>query len=169
MGRYHDQRRDEDRPAVCPGQLQCVKPPGFDNTPAYLRTGAIVDVDYRDEPGNPRAGGRYTARVSAFKDLDLGLHDFTQYDFDVQQYIPFFNQRRVIALRARTTLTRTADSEAIPFYMLPTIGGSDDVRGFEDFRFRDRNAVVLNAEYRWEAFSGMDVALFGCRAGRRQG
>ena len=38
--------------------------------------------------------------------------------------------------------------------MLPTIGGSDDVRGFEDFRFRDRNAVVLNAEYRWEAFSG---------------
>jgi outer membrane protein assembly factor BamA len=134
--------------------------PGFDNTPAYLRTGAIVDVDYRDEPGNPRAGARYTARVSSFKDLDLSLHDFTQYDFDVQQYIPFFNQRRVIALRARTTLTRTADSEAIPFYMLPTIGGSDDVRGFEDFRFRDRNAVALNAEYRWEAFSGMDVALF---------
>ena len=75
----------------------------------------------RDEPGNPRAGRRFAARFSSFQDMDLGLHDFTQYDFDVQQYIPFFNQRRVIALRARTTLTRTADSEAIPFYMLPTL------------------------------------------------
>ena len=37
---------------------------GFDNTPTYLRTGAIVDVDYRDEPGNPRAGGRYHRQVS---------------------------------------------------------------------------------------------------------
>ena len=44
--------------------------------------------------------------------------------------------------------------------MLPTLGGSDDLRGFEDFRFRDRNMVVVNAEYRWEAFSGLDVALF---------
>ena len=57
-------------------------------------------------------------------------------------------------------MTRTADSEAIPFYMLPTLGGSEDLRGFADFRFRDRNLVVVNAEYRWEAFSGLDVALF---------
>ena len=76
MGRYHDQRRDEDLPAVCPGELQCASLPAFDSKPTYLRTGAFVDVDSRDEPGNPRAGGRYTARVSSFKDQDLGLHDF---------------------------------------------------------------------------------------------
>jgi outer membrane protein assembly factor BamA len=44
--------------------------------------------------------------------------------------------------------------------MLPTLGGSDDLRGFADFRFRDNNMVLFNAEYRWEAFSGLDLALF---------
>ena len=133
---------------------------GFQAEPTYLRTGAFVDVDTRDEPGNPRAGGRYLAKLSSFQDRDAGLHNFTQYDVEVQQYIPFFNQRRVIALRAKTTLTQTSDGKEIPFYMLPTMGGSEDVRGFENFRFRDRNMVVVNAEYRWEAFSGLDVALF---------
>jgi outer membrane protein assembly factor BamA len=128
--------------------------------PAYLVSGAFLDVDSRDEPGNPRSGGRYTATWSTFKDQDRGRYNFTQYDVEVQHYIPFFHQRRVIALRAKTTLTQTADGQQIPFYMLPTLGGSQDLRGYDDFRFRDRNMVVVNAEYRWEAFSGLDVALF---------
>jgi outer membrane protein assembly factor BamA len=134
--------------------------PALDGEPMYLRSGAFVDIDSRDEPGNPRAGGRYVANWSIFKDQNLGRYDFTQVDVEVQQYIPFFNQRRVIALRAKTTLNQTAQGQEVPFYMLPTLGGSEDLRGFEDFRFRDRNMVVVNAEYRWEAFSGLDVALF---------
>ena len=44
---------------------------------------------------------------------------------------------------------------------MPTLGGSTTLRGFSEFRFRDRNAFLINAEYRWEAFSGLDMALFG--------
>ena len=132
----------------------------FDNSPTYLRAGAFFDVDSRDEPGNPRSGGRYVARLSSFQDQAMGVYDFTQFDIEAQHYIPFFNQRRVIALRAKTTMTRTSDGREIPFYMLPTLGGSEDVRGYEDYRFRDRNMVAFNAEYRFEAFSGLDVALF---------
>ena len=44
--------------------------------------------------------------------------------------------------------------------MQRTLGGADDLRGFREYRFRDNNIVVLNAEYRWEAFSGLDLALF---------
>jgi outer membrane protein assembly factor BamA len=134
--------------------------PAFDSQIDYLRTGAFVDIDTRDEPGNPRDGGRYGARWSSFRDQSVGLHDFGQYDLEVQHYIPFFNQRRVIALRAKAILTRTDDDQTIPFYMLPTLGGSEDLRGFADYRFRDRNMVVVNAEYRWEAFSGLDLAVF---------
>jgi len=133
---------------------------GFQIEPTYLKAGAFVDVDTRDEPGNPRSGGRYLAKWSSFQDQDSGLHDFMQYDAEVQQYISFFNHRRVIALRAKTTLTQTADGKEVPFYLLPAMGGSEDLRGYEDFRFRDRNMVVVNAEYRFEAFSGLDVALF---------
>ena len=132
----------------------------LDDQPTYLQTGAFLDIDYRDEPGNPRAGGHYAAKWSTYRDQNIGRYDFTQYDVEVQQYIPFFHNRRVVALRAKTSLTQTANNQDIPFYMLPTLGGSEDLRGFADFRFRDRNMVVFNAEYRWEAFSGMDVALF---------
>ena len=134
--------------------------PAIQGQPRYVIGGAFFDADYRDEPGNPRAGRRFVARWSSFNDRDFGRYDFMQYDVEVQQYIPFFNQRRVIALRAKSTLTGTGDGQSIPFYMLPTLGGSDDLRGFADFRFRDRNMVAVNAEYRWEAFSGLDVALF---------
>ena len=48
----------------------------------------------------------------------------------------------------------------MPFYFKPTLGGSTSHRGFNDFRFRDDAVVYLNAEYRWEAFSGLDMALF---------
>jgi outer membrane protein assembly factor BamA len=48
----------------------------------------------------------------------------------------------------------------MPFYLQPRLGGSDDLRGYRPYRFTDRNAVVYNAEYRWEIFSGLDGALF---------
>jgi outer membrane protein assembly factor BamA len=44
--------------------------------------------------------------------------------------------------------------------MQPTLGGAEDLRGYNEFRFRDKNMVVVNAEYRWEAFSGLDLAAF---------
>jgi outer membrane protein assembly factor BamA len=135
---------------------------GWMNTdlPTYLQTGVFLDIDYRDQPANPRSGGRYSANWMSQHDRKYGRYDFGRYDMEVQQYISFFNQRRVIALRGKTTLTRTAPGQEIPFFMQPTIGGSEDLRGFREFRFQDNNAVVLNAEYRWEAFSGLDLALF---------
>jgi outer membrane protein assembly factor BamA len=128
--------------------------------PNYLQTGAFVDIDYRDEPANPRSGGHYVAQWMSLQDRKFGLYDHGRYDLEVQQYFPFFNQRRVIALRGKTTLTRTAPGQQIPFFMQPTIGGAEDLRGFREFRFQDNNSIVLNAEYRWEAFSGLDLALF---------
>jgi outer membrane protein assembly factor BamA len=57
-------------------------------------------------------------------------------------------------------MTQTASDQEVPFFMQPTLGGSEDLRGYNEFRFRDKNMVVLNAEYRWEAFSGLDLAAF---------
>jgi outer membrane protein assembly factor BamA len=134
--------------------------PGIVDQPNYLQAGAFFEADFRDQPGNPRSGGRYAASWTSFQDRKLGQYDFGQYDVEVQQYFPFFNQRRVIAVRAKTTLTQTASGQEVPFFMQPTLGGSEDLRGFREYRFRDRNMVVFNAEYRWEAFSGLDLAAF---------
>jgi hemolysin activation/secretion protein len=57
--------------------------------------------------------------------------------------------------------TFTGSGQTVPFYMQPMLGGSDDLRGYRPFRFRGDNLLLFNAEYRWEVFSGLDMALFG--------
>src|SRR5262249_2284795 len=120
----------------------------------------FFDADYRDKPGNPKSGGQYRTSWTSFHDTKLGRYSFSQYDAEASHYFPFKNARRVIALRAKTTLTHTPSGQEVPFYMQPTVGGADDLRGFRDYRFRDRNVALVNAEYRWEAVEGLDLALF---------
>ena len=134
--------------------------PGIDRQSDFLRGGAFVQLDWRDNPGGPRQGGNYLLRYWSYSDRKLGSYSFTRLDLEAQQYLPFANRRRVIVLRGKSVLTYTSDGQRVPFYLQPTLGGSDDLRGFRSFRFYDDNLLVLNAEYRWESFSGLDMALF---------
>ena len=43
---------------------------------------------------------------------------------------------------------------------MPDLGGARRLRGFREFRFRDRNSVLATAEYRWEAWWLLDMAVF---------
>lgn len=137
-----------------------VATPGIDRQANFLRQGVFAQYDYRDNPGGPRSGGNYILEYSRYFDQSLHLHDFQRLALHLQQYIPFFNQRRVFALRGKSVLTFKEDDQKVPFYLQPTLGGSDDLRGFRPFRFYDENLLVVNAEYRWETFSGLDMALF---------
>ncbi len=134
--------------------------PGIDQQSNFLRGGFFAQYDYRDNPGGPRQGGNYLFRYTWNSDRIFGLYSFRKTELEAQQYIPFFNRRRVIALRGKSVLTDTDTGQVVPFYLQPTLGGSDDLRGFRPFRFYDDNLIVLNAEYRWESFSGLDMALF---------
>jgi outer membrane protein assembly factor BamA len=135
--------------------------PGLDRQPDYHQIGAFAQYDNRDEPLNPRSGGFYRVEAAYYDDRDFGAYSFRRWDVEVQKYFPFFNQRRVIAVRGRLQSTDTNPGQQVPFFLLPTLGGSEDLRGFREFRFRDKQSVVFNLEYRWEAFSGLDLALFG--------
>ena len=134
--------------------------PGLFRQSTFLRSGVFGQFDYRDNPAGPKAGGNYVSELGWYHDRSGGAFSFRRWDIDVQQYIPFFNKTRRFALRARMSMTDAAPNARVPFYLQPTLGGSDDLRGFRPYRFSDRNAVVYNAEYRWEVFSGLDGALF---------
>jgi len=43
---------------------------------------------------------------------------------------------------------------------MPTLGGYDTLRGFRQYRFRAPHAILLQGEYRWEIWSGLDGAIF---------
>ncbi len=134
--------------------------PGLGLTTDYLRSSAFVDVDYR-EPLYARRGGWYRFQVTRFSDRNEGAWSFTRTDVDLRQFFGFLAERRVIALRAHLASTYGADdSNGVPFFMMPSLGGNDSLRGFRNYRFRGPHALLLQAEYRWEIWSGLDGAFF---------
>lgn len=134
--------------------------PGIEQQTNYLQGGGFVDYDWRDHPGDTTFGGRYYAEYSKFSDRDVGLYNFYRVKMDARQYIPLFHRKRVIALRGATWLTDTNRGQQVPFYMDSTLGGPDSLRGFRPFRFYDNDAVLIQGEYRWEASTLLDLALF---------
>jgi hypothetical protein len=134
--------------------------PGVERQGNFVRYGAFVELDYRDHPGAPRNGGNYRLAYSRYNDRSAGLYDFDRWEVHAQQFIPFFNEQRVFALRARAVRSLTHGASRVPFYLQPTLGGADSLRGFRTMRFYDDNSLTATVEYRWQAFSAMEMALF---------
>jgi hypothetical protein len=134
--------------------------PGLDDEPRLVSSDFTAEIDYRDQPANPRAGGRYFFRHLAATDRRGNDYSFDRYEGEVLQVFPIFDKKRNFAVRARLSESDPRDGARVPFYVLPYIGGRDSIRGFREYRFRDNASWLLNGEYRWEAFSGLDLALF---------
>jgi outer membrane protein assembly factor BamA len=134
--------------------------PGITVQPRFFRGGGYVEFDTTDVRTGPRSGSFIGVNFSHYVDREGGAYTFDRVDMDFQQYLPFFNKRRVIALRNRTSSAWAGTGKRVPFYMQPVVGGSDHLRGFRPYRFYDNNSMTWNAEYRWEVFAGMDMALF---------
>lgn len=134
--------------------------PGILHQSSFLRGGPFIQYDYRDRPLDPHRGGNYQASYIYYDDIGLHTGSHRILNAEAQQYIPFFNGKRVIALRAKTELSYRNTNQVIPFYLQPVLGGSDDLRGFRPWRFYDNNLFVMNGEYRWEVMSGLDTAVF---------
>src|SRR5713226_7835230 len=134
--------------------------PGVTHQTDFVRGGAFVQFDYRDRPQAPHKGGNYIVQYSTYSDRALKQYTFGRVDVDLEQYISNFNERRVIALRARSIFTDSHRTQDIPFYVQPTLGGSNDLRGFPAFRFFDNNSTLLSGEYRFLLMTGVEMALF---------
>jgi len=134
--------------------------PGLSVQTDFVRYQAFADVNYREPRGNPRRGGRYAVAFERFEDTSGDRFSFRRVEADVQQYIPLLKDRRVLALHALVSTSTPDAGHEVPFYLQRTLGGPDDLRGFRRFRFRDRHALLLQAEYRWEIFTAVDGAIF---------
>jgi outer membrane protein assembly factor BamA len=127
----------------------------------HLRTGPFLEVDTRDKPEDPHGGTHFYLGFNQFGDRTSGRYSFRQVGASLEQYFPFFNRKRVIAIRARSVLSYPQTGSEVPFFMQPTLGGTSDLRGYKRYRFYDNNSFLITAEYRWEIFTLMDAALFG--------
>jgi Ca2+-transporting ATPase len=125
-------------------------------------TGAEFSA-YSDEEADRRIDDiGIIARVtgSRYEDTGVSLHDFTRIVGDVKGYIPLGSRNRTIALRVRTSHSIPDDGKEVPFYLMETLGGAKDVRGYFEYRFRDTRNLLASAEYRWEVWNYLDFSFF---------
>ena len=135
--------------------------PGLDlDQYKYVNSRARAIFDWRRQLGYAGTGGRYRVQFDDFHETDQKPYSFRSLEAEVTQLIPLMRANWVIALHGLTTITDVDDTEAIPYFMLPSLGGGTTLRGFDDFRFRDRNRLVMNAELRWTPARILDMAVF---------
>jgi hypothetical protein len=133
--------------------------PGLAHQPDYLRSIVFLDVDFR-RPLNARKGGWYRAELSRYDDRQGMGYSFDRLDVDLRQFVSFLSERRVLFGRVAASTSNVDDQQQVPFYVMPTLGGRDSLRGFREYRFRGPHSLLLQGEYRFEIWSGLDGALF---------
>jgi len=127
--------------------------------PEYRRTRVFAEIDSRTSPGYTRRGGLYRVEWSDYRATNGGS-SFQRTDGEVRQFVPLLRENWVIALRALTSMSHTATASDVPYFLMPDLGGSDTLRGYPSWRFRDRNRLLLSGEYRWTAGPFADMAIF---------
>ena len=133
---------------------------GIDRQTNFWRGGGFIEYDWRDQASYPTSGGKYLAQYVRYLDRNLGAYSFLRLDLDASQYIPLFNRTRVFAVHGSSSLTTAGAGQRVPFYLQPTLGGSNTLRGYRSNRFYGDNAVTVNGEYRWFCSPALDVAVF---------
>jgi hypothetical protein len=138
---------------------------------SFITSTARAQFDWRRPLGYSGRGGILRAQFDDYRERDNDLYSFQQLEGEVLQLIPILRANWVIALRGLTTITDIKEDSSVPFFLLPALGGGSTLRGYPDFRFRDRNRLLMNAELRWTPARFIDMAVFydtGKVAARRE-
>ncbi len=134
--------------------------PGLVTEPDFWRSTAGVVLDSRDKPTDAHSGHMVGLLVSHYNDRKGNLSEFTRLALDARHYIPLASRYRTLALRLAASSDQVPRGQFVPFYLQEPLGGINGVRGFNDFRFRDRNLLLGSAEYRWDAAEFLQMVLF---------
>ena len=105
--------------------------------------GLILDQDNRDNTFAATSGAYHQFIAMKYTDKLGSDFEFNQYIIDLRQFIPI-NKKGVLALQG---LAIFSDGE-VPFNRLSQLGGSMIMRGIYQGRYRDKNILALQGEYR---------------------
>ena len=132
--------------------------PGLGAHPFFAHAVGSLAYDTRLSPNYTRSGRVFEGEIHGYTDVEGNEDSFGRFEGNVEQYIPTHNQRGVILLGARTWLSLAEGARSVPFYLTPTLGGGDLLRAYPSYRFRDRHAMLLTAQYRWAVHKFVDLA-----------
>jgi hypothetical protein len=133
--------------------------PGLGTTTTYAHIQATVGLDSREASGYTRRGGFYGVTGHDYRDRDDAL-GFQGVDYEAIQHIPILRETWVLSLHGLARTTWAKSDQQIAFYMLPSLGGGNNLRGFASHRFSDRHSLLMQAEMRIIANRFFESAVF---------
>jgi hypothetical protein len=134
-------------------------PEGLGTKPLFAHAVGSLGHDTRLSPDYTRGGHWFDAEVHAFNDVRGTEDSFGRLEGNAEQFIPTHGGKGVAGLYARTWLSLASGNTTVPFYLMPTLGGGTVLRGYPSYRFRDRHALLLAADYRWAVHKMADVVV----------
>jgi hypothetical protein len=133
--------------------------PGLGVDPGYVHTKVSGGIDWRQSPGYTRRGGLYEVAFHDYYNTGGGAYSFQKLTGEAIQYLPLLRETWVLAARGRVETTLN-DNQAVPYFLLPSLGNGNTLRAYSTDRFRDRHSMLMNAEFRWIPAVGLDMAVF---------
>jgi len=134
--------------------------PGLGARITYLHSQATVGIDWRQAaPDYARRGGFYGVTFHDYKDNDHEF-GFKQVDYEIIQHFPILRETWAISVRGLVETTWLKGDQEIPYFMLPSLGGGSNLRGYSSWRFRDRNSLLLQGEWRIMVNRYLDTVFF---------
>jgi hypothetical protein len=152
--------------------------PGLSEQPRMMRYQSSLDIQIPAAVGEQLyQGTRLRVGYAVYSDRELDRFSFRRIELEAQQRFALFGPSRRLTLHGWVSMTNTDAGHEVPFYLQHTLGGkwnlrsvhedligSDGsqatLRGFRNFRFRDRNLLLLQAEYRIPVWGPVDATVF---------
>ncbi len=121
--------------------------------------GASATWDSRNHAFIPDKGSFFQILFNHFGHYLGSGYEYTNYVVDLREFIRIYKQQ-VLALQAYGYFS----SGNVPIRSLASFGGSNSMRGYYDGRYRDKDQIVFQAEYRipvWRRFGAVVFANTG--------
>jgi hypothetical protein len=127
--------------------------------PRFVHGELAIAADTRNYASYPTRGAIVRAAWSTYRDRSAERLTFDRYEGEAACFLPLGGPA-VLAAHFWGVFTDTRIGDGVPFYMMPSLGGHNTLRGYADYRFHDRHLAVANIESRWAVLEHVDAALF---------
>ena len=152
--------------------------PGLFTSSRFGRYQGSVDVQLPAAAGDGfYQGTKSRVTYAVYDQQDAELYNFRRLDLEAQQTLAGFGAHHRLTLSGWASTSMTDAGQEVPYFLQHTLGGitalrsvneerigSDGtrgtLRGYRDLRFRDRNLLLVQAEYRVPVWGPIDATLF---------
>jgi hypothetical protein len=142
--------------------------PGLLSATQIVSYGTFLTYDTRDNSADLTRGLNLYSRIASNDGMNnhavFADYGWVEVEFDARGYIPLGSSRTSLALRSRGQFKNSKGGSQIPFYDLSYLGGREYVRGYEAYRFRGNDVLLVSMELRRTVYKKTDqrgVDLFG--------